>query len=182
MYQLEVTTAADEYPVNLDEAKAHLRVEGEEEDALIDGLIAAATVQAETVYTWRAFVTRQYTLTALASSARRISGRVWLPMPPVQSVESVTVDGVATGEYTLFPTMGMLELASGVSAASTLVVEYTAGYGDATTVPAPIKQAILLLVGHWYENREAVVLATQPAKVPLGVESLLLPYRAWRPG
>ncbi|KPX09496.1 hypothetical protein ALO75_200090 [Pseudomonas syringae pv. coryli] len=36
-----------------------------------------------------------------------------------------------------------------------------------------VQQAVLLLVGHWYANREAVVIGTITAEVPLAVERLL---------
>jgi len=36
-----------------------------------------------------------------------------------------------------------------------------------------VEQAILLLVGHWYSNREAVVVGGAPSAVPLAVERLL---------
>lgn len=39
-----------------------------------------------------------------------------------------------------------------------------------------VEQAILLLVGHWYANREAVALGTIATAVPLAVDRLLL-YR-----
>lgn len=36
-----------------------------------------------------------------------------------------------------------------------------------------VEQAILLLVGHWYANREAVVVGGAPSAVPLAVDRLL---------
>lgn len=36
-----------------------------------------------------------------------------------------------------------------------------------------VQQAVLLLVGHWYANREAVVIGGSPAEVPLAVGRLL---------
>lgn len=36
-----------------------------------------------------------------------------------------------------------------------------------------VEQAILLLVGHWYANREAVAVGTIATAMPLAVESLL---------
>lgn len=62
-------------------------------------------------------------------------------------------------------------------------VIYNAGYtvdlGDANVWAAPegIKQAVRLLVGHWYENREAVGVATTSVEIQLGVEALLSQYR-----
>ncbi|KTB62624.1 hypothetical protein AO066_18225 [Pseudomonas fluorescens] len=36
-----------------------------------------------------------------------------------------------------------------------------------------VEQAIFLLVGHWYSNREAVVMGGAPSAVPLAVDRLL---------
>lgn len=37
--------------------------------------------------------------------------------------------------------------------------------------------AMLLLIGHWYENREAVAMGTIATQVPMAVEALITPYR-----
>lgn len=43
-----------------------------------------------------------------------------------------------------------------------------------------VGQAILLLVGHYYNNREATVLGAAPVALPFGVEALLWPRRSFR--
>uniref|UniRef100_A0A6M3K180 Putative head-tail connector n=1 Tax=viral metagenome TaxID=1070528 RepID=A0A6M3K180_9ZZZZ len=59
-------------------------------------------------------------------------------------------------------------------------VTFTAGYGDAaSSVPAAVRQAMLLLIGHLYENREAVVTGTMVNEMPLGVSALLWKRRAF---
>ncbi|MFX7701355.1 head-tail connector protein, partial [Acinetobacter baumannii] len=64
-----------------------------------------------------------------------------------------------------------------------VTVRYRAGYAaqdGRSTVPAPIRHAVLLMVGHLYSNRDAVTTtAAQPAQLPLGVEALVAPYRIW---
>lgn len=55
-----------------------------------------------------------------------------------------------------------------------ITVTFTAGYGDVSDVPAPIKAAIMLLVAHWYEHREA---SGKADVVPFGVTVLTAPYR-----
>jgi hypothetical protein len=58
-------------------------------------------------------------------------------------------------------------------------VEYTAGYGfDGSSVPRPLKLAILLLVAHWYQNREAASIETG-LPIPFAVENIL---RLWDSG
>jgi uncharacterized phiE125 gp8 family phage protein len=57
-------------------------------------------------------------------------------------------------------------------------VSFTAGYG--TDIPRTTKQAMLMLIGNWYENREAVVLGTKtPSNIPFGVDALLSMDRMW---
>ena len=50
----------------------------------------------------------------------------------------------------------------------------------ATTVPGPLVQALLLLVGHLYENREAVVVGANAIKLPMAVDWLVMPFRLAR--
>jgi uncharacterized phiE125 gp8 family phage protein len=47
-------------------------------------------------------------------------------------------------------------------------------------VPAPIRQAVLLLVAHWHEHREPVQIGAPGALVPAMVSDLLQPYRLKR--
>ena len=54
----------------------------------------------------------------------------------------------------------------------------TVGYGDAAIdVPEPLRQAIRLLVAHWYENRGLIVPAASIAVLPATVAALIAPYR-----
>ncbi len=58
-------------------------------------------------------------------------------------------------------------------------IDYRAGYGaDATGVPAALKQALLLLVGYWFENRDAVIAAGAGGVIPPGFDVLVAPYRS----
>ena len=63
--------------------------------------------------------------------------------------------------------------------AAGIELDVVCGYGDAATdVPEPLRQAIRLLVAHWYENRGLVASgATSVAIVPESVAALLAPYR-----
>ena len=56
-------------------------------------------------------------------------------------------------------------------------IEYVAGYGAAASVPQVFKQAILLLVGHWYANRESSIVGTISEDAASSGEALLWPHR-----
>lgn len=60
--------------------------------------------------------------------------------------------------------------------------ETDAGYAedeDRILLTDDVKAAMLLLIGHWYANREAVATDKTPATVPFAVDSLLQPYRIY---
>lgn len=109
-----------------------------------------------------------------------------LPIAPVQSVSISYVDagGVTQtldpSKYTLetptnqagriIPTYGNWWPATRWQP-NAVTVTFVAGYGDADAVPETTRQAILLLVSHFYENREAT--GNLLNELPLGVQALL---------
>lgn len=61
-----------------------------------------------------------------------------------------------------------------------ITVRFVAGHGlNPGGIPEPLRQAILLMVGHWYESREAVT-ASAMSELPLGASALIAPYRIYR--
>ncbi|MBI6558125.1 head-tail connector protein [Pseudomonas syringae] len=50
---------------------------------------------------------------------------------------------------------------------------------DVSDFPASFKAALLLLIGHSFANREAVVIGTITAELPMAVENLLWSCRNW---
>lgn len=184
-----ITPPATE-PITLTEAKAHVRVTASTEDTLLTALIVAARqfVEEETS---RALITQTW--------ERQLDdwpAFVRLPRPPalaITSIKYVDEDGteatLASTAYTLYANVepGHLvidgdELPTGVVLAdyAGVRIRYTAGYGAAAAVPQALKQAMLLLIGHWYLNREAVAIGGQRSSMtplPLGVDALIAPYR-----
>lgn len=188
-----ITPPASE-PVSVSEAKLHLRVDGADEDTLISGLITAARQYVED-YTQRALITQTW---RLLLDEFPNGDTIHVPLPPLQSVNSVTYydeDGalqtLPTTDYHVDPesAQGRVVLTDGKCWPTTqtrpnaVTIEFVAGYGDAASVPQAIKQAILLLVAHWYEHREAVVIGTSgnvAKEAAFAVDALLTPYRVWR--
>lgn len=180
-------------PVSVSEAKAHLRVDISDDDALIGSLITAARTHVEQ-HLRRALVTQTWDLVLDGFPGRELR----LPLPPLASVTSVTytddeggAGSVDAGEYVVDTDRepGRVVLRSGgtwpavtLRAAAGVRVRFVAGYGNAAAVPGPIKQAILLLVGTLYENREETLVAqgVTVMRLPFGVQALLMPYKVIR--
>jgi hypothetical protein len=56
-------------------------------------------------------------------------------------------------------------------------IAIVAGYGAADSVPEPIRQISLFVMGHWFANREGVVMGQSPVELPMAVAELLVNYR-----
>jgi uncharacterized phiE125 gp8 family phage protein len=174
-------------PVSLADAKNHLRVDISDDDTLISALITAAREHVEEA-TRRALITQTWRLSLDQFPA---DDEIELPRPPLQSVSSIiytdkddTTSTLATSVYEVDTDgqPGRVKLAYGEDWPSDTLAEtnpvkitFVAGYGDnASDVPQRWQQAILLLVGHWYENREAIVTGGGiPKELPLAVQSLI---------
>jgi uncharacterized phiE125 gp8 family phage protein len=188
--------APAEEPVTLAEAKAHLRVDHDDEDALISSLITAARqhMDGRAGVLGRAIIDQTHTLTFHYDDMPTGSERVWLPVNTASSLTSVayydgsnslvtltstvldTYDFVASEWWAYVQPKGDLIWPDVYDRADAMTITYVAGFGGADDVPQPIKQAMLLLIGHLYENREAAA-ATTIAEVPMGVRYLINPYR-----
>jgi hypothetical protein len=114
-------------------------------------------------------------------------GPIPLPTPPLDAVESISyldADGVTTrvldpstyrvsrsDPASVRPAPGQSWPATSAEPES-LTIRYRAGW-PAANVPARAKQAVLMLVGHWYENREAVLTGTISSELPQAFETLI---------
>lgn len=186
---IQVVTPPAADPVSVAEAKAHCRVDSNDEDALIQGLIYTARDYIETVCN-RVLMTQtlDYWLQDWPDG-----DTLKLPRSPAQSVISVTWYNPA-GTPTVFAASnygvdmvtepGRIVLSSGAAwpgdelrVTNGIAVRFVAGWASAAAVPRSVKQAMLLLIGHWFENREATTFGAVSREVPFAVESLLLNLR-----
>lgn len=54
-----------------------------------------------------------------------------------------------------------------------------AGSPAVSTVPADLEQGQLMLIAHWYANREASVVSVSAQEMPLGLPDIVMNYRNW---
>lgn len=201
---LSVSTASGtgDRPVSVADAKEHLRiVDFTDDDDYIGALIDAATTWCED-YCDRTFADKQYTVAFDDFFGTRIE----LPRPPVRlnanaASATVTISYVDTGGTTQTLTWSQsgtqqfrldrdhvpgliypkyLEVWPSVRIDDKSVqITYLAGYGGAAYVPKPAVHAIKMVVGHWYANRETVLVGSISKEFEFAASALLAPLR-WK--
>lgn len=173
-------------PVSLSDMKAQLNIKDTVQDAVITRRITEAREWIE-AFLQRALITSNWQLVM-----DEWPGSAELLFPPVASVSSVkyidannVLQTLSSSAYYLdnYREPAMLHSAYGYDFPDALAVpnavrvEYVAGYANAAAVPSPIKEALMLLVGHWMNYQGDAESGSVITRVPLAVEQLLQPYR-----
>ena len=177
-------------PVSLEEAKLHLRVDGTEEDALISALISTAREFCES-FTGRSLALQ--TFEYISETSFSINGTIKLPMPPLVELVFFKYLNTYGEEITLTEDSGFYVVKDVEPAVlcpmpatgwpkdvalrlDAVRIRFKAGYSE---VPKSIKQAMLLLIGHFYENRQVTGQGNNENELPFSVLTLLRPF--WVP-
>lgn len=191
---LQVTSQPALEPVTLDEAKAYMRVDINTEDALITALIVSARSMVE-LHLRRALIEQTLELTYDSQPEQDF---IELPRPPMISLESVEY----FGDDDLAQAFDITELIADASKSpavlrlkrssvwpvslrpqASLVFEYKAGYGTAaSSVPGPIKTAIMTIVAAWFEQRGQMEQMSSSqfgdlSRIPPMALAMLAPYK-----
>jgi uncharacterized phiE125 gp8 family phage protein len=183
---LSVTIPATDTPVSVADVRDHLRIDHTDEDELLASYVRAATSWAEGVLG----------LSLMPRTLRQtrpcFGDRMELASGPVSAVSSIGYRDLDGADQVLDPSgyLAILDevvpyvcLAPGQSWPGTQVhpqavtITYVAGHASAGAISQDIRQAILLVVGQFYEFREPIVAGAGLAKVPMAAEALLQPHR-----
>lgn len=188
-----VSVAPTIEPITTAEAKTHLRVDTSTEDTYIGTLITAARERAETILN-RSFITTTWVVKMQRFPEAR--GIIRLPRPRLITVSSITYTDTSQQSQTLSSSTYTVDVQSepgtiqpaytqwwptALDHVNSVTVTYTAGYGaSAATVPVAIKQALLLMVAHMFENRVPINVGNIVTDFPMSVQWLLDTER-WTP-
>lgn len=176
-------------PIDLDLAKMQCRIDADnsDQDAVLLLYIEAATALVED-YTGRSLMTQTW-----QASVCGFASRLWLPRAaPLQALTFIkyydtsnVLQTLASTVYTIaaFSEPSRVTLVSGQTWPSlwdrddAVQVEYVTGASAQSSVPAALRQAVQMLVGHFYANREATVVGTSATPMPVAAQDLCAPHR-----
>lgn len=184
---LSVVTPAANLPVSLDAARRNSRIDTTDEDQRLTELIRAASAYVQK-HTDTALITQ-----ALSWQLDRFPVKtrpLYLPVWPVQSLTSVTYIDANNATQSIdlatistrLPARGFARIArarwedwpSTLDTPDAVEIRFVAGFGATeASVPEEFKQAILLLVSHWFENREGVLTGSASKEVEFAVSALI---------
>jgi uncharacterized phiE125 gp8 family phage protein len=197
MTMLSLITGPTEQVLTIEEVKGYLRVDDGEEDAIVGNLIAAATqrLDGRDGILGRCLMHQTWQL----ALARFPASAITLPLPPTIGVLSVkyldtngqlqTLSEVAyriiPGGWEgaqVIPAVGLSWPSVAPRSPDAVRVTFQAGYESVgsppqVAVPEPIRQAMLLMISDWYDQRSNVVMGTSVEPLPFATETLLAPYR-----
>jgi len=180
-----VTGPATE-PLTYAEVKAFLRLNDDSEQTFVTTLITIARQIVEG-QTWRPLISQSWALQFDKSELTLFISNI--NKAPIISIDTVSYYDTDNVLQTLSPTLyetdiygnparfRLKSIPSVYDRMGALIVNFVCGYTNAAAVPQAIKQAMLLIIGHLYENRQDVVTGTQVNEIPLASRYLLEPYR-----
>jgi uncharacterized phiE125 gp8 family phage protein len=173
-------------PWSVAEAKAFLRVEHGDDDAVIAALIAAARGHVEAL-SRRALLVQRW---RVALDAWPGNGRLDPRIGPLRSVIAARVFDAANNAHGIDVATFVVDAAANIIASpcwamplpgrvtAGIELDVELGYGaTAADVPDALRHAIRMLVAHWYENRGLAAIGGNVAMLPAGVGALVAPYR-----
>ena len=166
-------------PVSLAEAKLFLRVEHDDDDDIIAALIAGARIHVE-AQTRRALITQTWRLVrdvwpatgcmrgpAGAAARARLRRGVHDSDGTTLALDVATISRRhSSGAGACWRSRVARRPRPGGTVGG-IEIDIEVGYGDASRdVPEPLRQAIRLLVAHWYENRGMIAAGGEVAVLP----------------
>jgi len=179
-------------PLSLLEAKAHLKVETIIDDDLITRLIITARQQVES---WidKVLISQSWKIYLDNWPA---DGEIRLPVCPIMQVDDLRTYSDEDIAAVVDPSHYYVDLAATPQRlilrgsrtwlkpgrpVNGIEIEVTAGYGlDGDSVPAPLREAMLLLIAQWYENRQLECANASSSPVPTTLQALFAPYKRVR--
>jgi uncharacterized phiE125 gp8 family phage protein len=168
MSSVLITPPAAE-PVTLADAKAYLRVAHSDDDAVIAALIAGARSHVE-AQTRRALITQTW---RLIRDGWPPDGRIAVTPVPLRSVVAARVYDSGGATHAIDTSA----FAADKAAAPAVLAFAPWTLTEPANVPESLRQALLLLVAHWYENRGLIAVGQSVAVLPMTVAALIAPYR-----
>jgi len=176
--------SAENSLIKLQDVKDHLRIKDGTEDTLIQAYLNTAIFHYED-FTGRIVNVSEFkcTLDSFPSNGKLVE-LMRYPVKAIQEIKFVDADGadqVLVLEDCRIDYSEPLRLAPALNKSwpvvapvlGAITIKFECGYADVASLRPSARQAILMMVGHFYNNRESVVVGRVTNEVPHSARMLM---------
>ena len=164
--QIKITATTGSEIINTATAKSYLRVDTSADDTLIGQMITQARIIIEN------YITKDIVAKTRKLYLANVDERFVLPFSPIASVQTITVDGTATTDYTTYGLDDTIIELGSLPSKEVIVSYTTAGINDNFLI-----EANLQLVSTLYDNRTDFVIGQNVNDLPTNVKEILSGYK-----
>ena len=164
--QIKITATTGSEIINTATAKTYLRVDTSADDTLIGQMITQARIIIEN------YITKDIVAKTRKLYLANVDERFVLPFSPIASVQTITVDGTATTDYTTYGLDDTIIELGSLPSKEVIVSYTTAGMNDSFLI-----EANLQLVSTLYDNRTDFVIGQNVNDLPTNVKEILSGYK-----
>lgn len=183
---VKIVQKASEEPLTFEDAKKHLNLDDDEDQELVEELIAVAREEVEQL------TGRQLVAATLEAYFDRFPWLIELSRSPVTEVVSIKYVAPDRTEQTVDPARYLVDAVAEPArilpapgqcwpqtacVPNAVIVQFKAG-DVAADVPASIRQWMKLRIGTLYAHRESVLAGVKPETLPF-VDRLLDRHKVW---
>lgn len=173
--------------ISLDEARKQCRVLNTDDDDVLRIFIEAARNSVEHIIE-NALVEGTY---AFYFDCSQPAFKIYKPIVSITTFEyktarnTGTYSGSLTGsDYHMDTEQGLITLNDStmtdiVEQSNAIKITAVVGQPNIGIIKGDIKLAMLLMIGHWFENREDSIIGPNITSIPMGAKHLLSPYKVF---
>ena len=174
MYDLQIETKPQSEPIAYGEVKHQLSISHDEDMAWIENVLIPVARQTAETSTHRQILSASWKLYLPRFPSQNQS--IQLPLGRFQALGEVSYTDNDYQPQTINladlhvhggPDYSRVHVKTEWPQGFDVVVDWTCGYGESRdTVPHDLRHAMLLLVSHWYEQREDVTVGAIVSQIP----------------
>lgn len=189
LYRTQQTVEPTSEALLIDEVKDHLRVDTSADDNYIQSLIKTARMMTENTID-KALLTQTWKFYFDGFPRCDVIEIPKAPIQSITSVEYVDTDGTtqtwASSNNWSLDTTGIMPRIildydqtwpDTEGSRNNVIITGVFGYTSLDAIPEPIKHAMMMLIGHWYENRENTLVNGTVLSMPFATKALLDQYK-----
>ena len=164
--QIKINSTTGSEIVTTSNAKDYMRVDTTADDTLIGQIVTEARIIIEN------YISKDIVAKTRSLYLSTVDERFVLPFSPIASIQSITVDGTVTTDYTTYGLDDTIIELGDLPSEEVIVNYTTAGMSDSLLYAANLQ-----LISTLYDNRSDFVVGATVCDLPIEVKTILSSHK-----